>query len=72
MHILLLMQWFLGSVPTCGCVQEHEQEAHSMRQQLREQAEAVHALKVELATSQQEQQQSAQVSLLHHPASCQQ
>ncbi|DBB05309.1 TPA: hypothetical protein ACH3X3_010537 [Trebouxia sp. C0006] len=40
--------------------QEHEQEAHSMRQQLREQAEAVHALKVELATSQQEQQQSAQ------------
>ncbi len=36
-----------------------------MRQQLRQQEEAVHALKDELATSQQEQQQSAEVSLLH-------
>lgn len=36
-----------------------------MRQQLRQQGEAVCALKDELATSQQEQQQSAEVSLLH-------
>ncbi len=36
-----------------------------MRQQLRQQDEAVHVLKDELATSQQEQQQSAEVSLLH-------
>ncbi len=42
-------------------VQEHEQEAHSMHQQLREQAEAVRALKCQLATSRQEQQQSAEV-----------
>ena len=36
-----------------------------MRQQLRQQDEAVRALKDELATSQQEQQQSAEVSVLH-------
>ena len=69
-HAVVL--WNLGSVPMCRCVQEHEQEAHVMCQQLREQGEAVRALKYELSTSQQEQQQSAEVSLLDHPASCQQ
>ena len=59
------MPWFLGK-SQCACgVQEHEQEAHSMRQQLRQQDEAVRALKDELAASQQEQQQSAEVSVLH-------
>jgi len=41
--------------------QEHEQGAHSMRQQLREQHEAVRALQGLLAAFQQEQQQSAEV-----------
>ncbi len=59
------MPWFPGNIECTCVVQEHEQEAHIMRQQLRQQEEAVHALKDELATSQQEQQQSAEVSLLH-------
>ncbi len=42
-------------------MQEHEQEAHSVRQQLRQQGEAVRALKDELSTPQQEQQQLAEV-----------
>lgn len=67
--------WSIFCTHCCSCsgclvdwprrVQEYEQEAHSMRQQLRQQGEAVCALKDELATSQQEQQQSAEVSLLH-------
>ena len=59
----LLLHWSsLGMQGQCSHgVQEHEQEAHIMRQQLRQQDEAVRALKDELATSQQEQQQSAEV-----------
>ena len=56
------MPWFLGDIECTCVVQEHEQEVNSMHQQLRQQEEAVRALEDELATSQQEQQQSAEVA----------